>query len=142
MGPLSQSTLVIVESGADASGMAGRVLAQAEGETLSRFLSRVRPAVSDAKLQRVVIVAGVVHDFARIAARADLARSAAQSVSSGGGGSLVLAASDARGELAQRALAEILREQLDSNVRVTVPELDIAPIAADMPSTVVAPRAA
>jgi len=130
MGSLSHSTLVIVESGADAYGTMGRVLAQGETETMSRFLSRVRAAVAGSKLQRVVIVAGLVHDFARIAARADMARSAAQSVSSSGGGSLVLAASDVRGELAQRALGEILREQLDSSVRLSVPEFDATSIAA------------
>jgi hypothetical protein len=131
MGPLSQSTLVIVESGAGAPGMAGRVLSQAEGEALSGFLGRVRTAVAEStSLQRVVLVAGPVHDFARIAARADIARTAAQSVASGGGGSLVLAASDVRGELAQRALGEILREQLGSSVRVSIAELDATSIAA------------
>jgi hypothetical protein len=131
MGPLSQSTLVVVESGAEASGMAGRVLSQAEGEPISRFLGRVRTAVAESgALQRVVLVAGPVHDFARIAARADIARTAAQSVASGGGGSLVLAASDVRGELAQRALGEILREQLGSSVRVSVADFDATSIAA------------
>ncbi len=131
MGPLSQSTLVVVESGADASGIAGRVLRQLDGESTSRFVARVRSQVSEGVgLQRVVLVAGPVHDFARIGARAEIARSAAQVVASGGGGSLVLAASDVRGELAQRALGEILREQLGSSVRVSVAALDATSIAA------------
>jgi hypothetical protein len=130
MGPLSQSTLVIVESGADAYGTMGRVLVQAEGESMPRFVARIRGDVSDARVQRVVLVAGPVHDFARIAGRADIARTAAQWVASGGGGSLVLAASDSRGELAQRALGEILREQLDERVRVSVAPFDATSAAA------------
>lgn len=131
MGPLSQSTLVIVESGADACGIAGRVLSQMDGEAMPRFVARARAAVSAATdLQRVVIVAGLVHDFARIAARSEIARGAAMSVASGGGGSLVLAASDMRGELAQRALGEILREQLGSSVRVSLAAFDATSLAA------------
>lgn len=131
MGPLSQSTLVVVESGADASGIAGRMLAQHEGEAMGRFVARVRTEVAEgSSLQRVILVAGPTHDFARIAARADIARCAAQSVAAGGGGSLVLAASDVRGELAQRALGEILREQLGSSVRVSIADFGAASIAA------------
>jgi hypothetical protein len=136
MGPLSQSTLIVVEQGADASGMAGRVLAQADGESMPRFVARIRQEIGSASaLQRVVLVAGAVHDFARIAARSEIARLAAQSVAAGGGGSLVLAASDARGELAQKALGEILGEQLGadlggSRVRVTTLAFDATSIAA------------
>lgn len=136
MGPLPYSTLVIVESGAEAPAMAGRVLAQQDGESISRFVARVRGEVSsdaaspDVGLHRVVMVASRSHDFARIAARSEIARSAAQAIAAGGGGSLVLSASDVRGELAQRALGEILREQLGSSVRVSVPAFDALSIAA------------
>lgn len=131
MAPLSPPTLVIVELGASAPSPGGRVLGQADGESIQRFVGRVRAAVAaDAGLQRVVLVAGGVHDFARIAARAEIARAAAQSVSAGGGGSLVLAASDSRGELAQRALGEILREQLGESVRVSIATADSTAIAA------------
>ena len=131
MGPLPYSTLVIVESGAEAPPMAGRVLAQQDGESISRFVARVRAEVSsDHTLHRVVMVASRSHDFARIAARSEIARSAAQAINAGGGGSLVLSASDVRGELAQRALGEILREQLGSSVRVSVPAFDALSIAA------------
>jgi hypothetical protein len=136
MGPLSQSTLVVVESGADASGIAGRVLMQLEGEPMPRFVARVRAEVAEGSpVQRVVLVAGLTHDFARIAGRADIARSAAQCVAAGGGGSLVLAASDVRGELAQRALGEILREQLGAGVnglgvRVSLADFGATSIAA------------
>ncbi len=131
MGPLSHSTLIIVEAGASGAGLTGRVLGQADGESIPGFVARVRGAVAqDAGLQRVVLVAGGVHDFARIAARADIARTAAQCVAAGGGGSLVLASSDVRGELAQRALGEILREQLGSSVRVSIAAFDASAIAA------------
>ena len=136
MGPLPYSTLVIVESGAEAPAMAGRVLAQDDGESMPRFVARVRAEVAaDLTVHRVVMVAGRTHDFTRIAARSEIARSAAQAIAAGGGGSLVLAASDVRGELAQRALGEILREQLGadavgSGVRVSIADYDSSSIAA------------
>lgn len=121
------TTLVILEAGAEAQGSLGRVVAQAEGEAMPRFVARVRAMVAGApEVHRVVLVAGKQHDFARIAARAEIARAAASSVAGGGGGSLVLAASDLKGELAQRALAEILHEQIGGRVRVTAPAFDDA----------------
>jgi hypothetical protein len=119
------TTLVILEAGAEAPRSVGRVVAQAEGETMQRFVARVRATVAAApEVHRVTLVAGKQHDFARIAARAEIARAAASTVASGGGGSLVLAASDLKGELAQRALAEILDEQIGGSVRVTAPAFD------------------
>lgn len=131
MAPQNQTTLIVVEQGADASGLVGRLLAQLDGEPMPRFVARVRAEVAEGSpVQRVVLVAGPTHDFARIAARADIARSAAQCVAAGGGGSLVLAASDVRGELAQRALGEILREQLGESVRVSIADFGTTSIAA------------
>lgn len=131
MGSLGQFTWVIVEAGASAPRTTGRVLAQLEGESMPRFVARVRAAVSaDHDVQRVVLVAGPQHDFSRIAARSEIARIAAQRVAALGGGSLTLAASDARGELAQRALAEILGQQLGHGVRLHVAGDDVAARAA------------
>lgn len=131
MGSQGQRTWVIVEAGGVAPVTSGRVLAQLEGESMPRFVHRVRTAVSaDHDLQRVILVAGTQHDFSRIAARSEIARIAAQRVAALGGGSLTLAASDARGELAQRALAEILGEQIGNGVALRVAGGDAEALAA------------
>lgn len=118
----NHSTLVVVESGAAplALGPQAFVVSQTDQETPARFIARVRTELDGEALQRVVLLAGPVHDFARIAARAQFAQAAAAFLSGAGGGSLVLAASDPRGELAQRALGEILRDQLGDQSGATV----------------------
>jgi hypothetical protein len=123
------STLVVVESGAALQGLGphARVISQTEDESPALFAGRVRSELEGDALQRVVLLAGPVHDFARIAARAQVAQAAAAFLAAAGGGSLVLAASDPRGELAQRALGEILRDQLGP-VSVAVRDMDAVAI--------------
>ncbi len=127
---MGHSTLVVVESGATSLGLGShaRVITQIEGEVPSSFAGRVRAALLGDTLQRVILLAGPVHDFARIAARAQVAQAAAAFLATAGGGSLVLAASDPRGELAQRALGEILRDQLGATVSVAVRDIDAVAI--------------
>jgi hypothetical protein len=134
------STLVMVESGAATLGLGphARMVVQHDDEMPSAFASRARSYIEGDSLQRVVLLAGATNDFPRVAARAQLAQAAAAHLASAGGGSLVLAASDPRGELAQRALGEILRGQLDETVSVSVRDVDtfvvpmIAPAAAPL----------
>ena len=125
------STLEVVESGASSLGLGAhaRVVTQTEHETPAAFATRVRSEIEGEALHRVVLSVGPGHDFARIAARAQLAQTAAAFLAAAGGGSLVLAASDPRGELAQRALGEILRDQLGASVSVSVTVRDEGAVA-------------
>lgn len=124
------STLVVVESGAASLGLGAhaRIISQLDDETPASFAARVRGSIEGDTLQRVVLLAGPIHDFARIASRAQVAQAAAAHLAAVGGGSLVLAASDPRGELAQRALGEILRDQLGAAVSVAVRDMDAVAI--------------
>jgi hypothetical protein len=124
------STLVVVESGAASLGLGAhaRVITQGDDERPAAFAIRVRSELEGDALQRVILLAGPAHDPSRIAARAQVAQAASAFLATTGGGSLVLAASDPRGELAQRALGEILRDQLGATVSVAVRDIDAVAI--------------